>query len=241
MGDTLVMDAVEVEAVVEAANAVVMDSLVAEYDTMTDAAALVMDAVEVEANLSSAADVAELAYVTSTILADKDSWVPSAKTAGTCNDNTNKNGTDLRVGDVVLTNTPHTIFGFDVSGFPTGATVTAATLTLAIKTAPTTSQSYSAATIASANEGWAEATVTCSNLPAGTNLQTFNTGTTVGDITVTLTAAHRTQLAARMGVGSFSMKIEPDLSDLETTFQSKDEGTDNSSGPRLAFTFTVPV
>lgn len=200
---------------------------------------------EYAATLNGNGVVASLTYETGEILASKDSFTPTAQTLGNCNDNANKNGQDLRVGNVLLVeNTPVIYFAFNLTGFPANATVTQALLSLKPTAAPLLGHDYHVRGIASAGENWTEAGITCSTRPALTAPDhTFTQPSNANDLTLDITAAFASYIAGRMGsANTCTLAIE----DREAVgqiqvYESKDEGTNNAQGPRLQLRLTVPV
>jgi hypothetical protein len=189
---------------------------------------------------TSQADVSLLQYTMTPLLASKDSWCDVI--AG-CVVDDNHNGTDLQSEGVTATK-KDIIVGWDLSGLPTGATVTAASLTMNLKTAATVGVGVNLALIAAANEGWNETTVRCSTIPAsdGNTAHTIQNIRTdvLGDQTEDLSSVARTRIGTRMGVGAFSMRLSlVSAAATNAVFESKDEGTNNALGPRLTLTFTV--
>lgn len=188
-------------------------------------------------------DVSELRLVTSQILASKDSWVPTAKVAGNCVDTANKDTQDLKVSNVAADNDARAIFAFSLGGFPTNATVLEAKLYLKPTATSAASQTMRISEIATGDEGWSESTVACANIPADSGAtQNFTQGTAADEVEVTLSSSFHSKIQARMGVGTFTLKLN-EATGVPTgrTYESKDQGTNNASGPRLVVTFTVPV
>lgn len=177
-------------------------------------------------------------HTTSAIVAQKDSW---CDVITACPVNLNRDATDLQAEGVTATR-KDMIFGWDLSGFPTGATVTSATVTFGLKTAPTASDTMQLYTISDANESWSETTVKCSTIPATVDeVGNFVIGTTAGprDVSSALDAVGRSRIAARMGVGAFSLRaLGAGLTLTNCVFESADEGTNNALGPRLSFTWS---
>lgn len=179
-----------------------------------------------------------LEFQTSAILATKDSWYP---TVAGCVDDANKNGTDLQIDGVAISQ-KEAIFGFDLSGFPAGSTVTDATLTLRVKTAPAVQSSYALFAIGNADEGWSETVVKCSSHPAvsGGALEVVGVGAADAGTDVIFTQI-ASRVDARMGQGYVSFVLRGnDTLAVGCTFESADEGTNDAFGPRLTLTFSVP-
>lgn len=188
------------------------------------------------------ADVSKLRAETSDILADKDSWVD---TVALCAVDLNHNGTDLEVSGTAGA-TKDAYIGFDMSRFPSDATIESATLTLHVKTAPLdTDQRINIFKIADADEGWGEAAIKCSNRPPanGGSMQNFMSGL-VNDVekTLILNATVIARLQERMGLGNCTLLLQNQAVDLLTTiFQSTDEGVDDAEGPRLLLVMDCAV
>jgi len=190
-----------------------------------------------------------LDYLTSQMLASKDSWAETTKVAGTCVVDVNHNATDLVVSNVAIDNNSQALCGFDLSGFPSGlagSAIEAATLTLRVKTAPTvTAATHRAQAITTATETWSETTVKCSNWPTadGGNGQvdlSVGTGTAGTDVSWNLLSgtSFAGRIAARMGVGTFTVLLsDQTVGGKSAVYESKDEGTNNSLGPRLTLQF----
>lgn len=178
-----------------------------------------------------------LSATTSNVLASKDSWAP---TVAGCVDDTNKDGTDLQVEGVVATE-KRILIGWDLSSYPTGTTVSSATITFYVKVTSLVDNGR-LATIPTANESWTEAGLICSNFPAiedNVHNAVFPLGTT-GDQSVSYNLTGRSRIANRMGVSSFSTIIYRDnvlLTNVQ--LQSKDSGGSpgNASGPRLTWSW----
>lgn len=173
-------------------------------------------------------------------LAGKDSWVPNI---ALCPDDTNKNGTDLNVEGVIATK-KDSYFGWDLSTLPTGATVSAATLTVNVATAPLVAiGGVDLNHIADGSETWAEATIICSTKPALTQFQNdaASWGST-GEKSITLNATARARIAARMGVGFYTIALAaPNTLFTNMVLESTDEGTNDTLGPRLTLTYSKTV
>jgi hypothetical protein len=185
-------------------------------------------------------DISSLTWQTSDILSPKDVWTP---TVALCPDDANKNGTDLEVSGTAAA-TKDAYIAWDLAGFPSNATVTAATLKLKVKTPPAASQTINTFSLADGDEGWSETGMICSNRePAnGANKQAFSSGTTAVELNISLVAAWLTRIEDRMGVGFMTILLQNAAANvLSTIFESADEGTDNALGPRLSITFTTPT
>ena len=183
-------------------------------------------------------NVSRLHFTTSQILATKDSWVDV--TVGCVGGGTNRNGTDLQSEGIVATR-KDPIFGWDVTGFPSNATVLSATVRLQQINAPVTSGTSTLNTIAAANEGWSESTVVCNNIPAVVaSAGTFSNAAS-GAKTITLNATGRSALQTAMGSTSFSLRQTVGGLVTNHSYESADQGTNDSLGPRLSIVFTVPV
>lgn len=176
-----------------------------------------------------------------TMLAQKDTW---ADVVAACPVDTARDGSDLQSDGVVATR-KDMLCGWDVSGFPVGASVSTATLTMGLKTPPVTSATASWSTIAAANEGWVESTTRCSTIPAevasGSDSVGPGTGAGPRDVVWTLNTTGRAALEARMGVGYFSMRFRGGTGQTNCVYESADEGTNNALGPRLNVTFTKQI
>lgn len=174
-------------------------------------------------------------------LASKDVWIPNV---ALCPDNLNKNLTDLQVNGVVVSRND-TYVGWDLSALPTGATVSAASLIVNLKTAPITATGgVDLSHVSDANEGWAEGTLTCSGALGLTQFQNEAAGTWVGtgDKTITLNSTARSRIAARMGVGNYSIVLTaPNPLFTLMSLQSKDSLGTPANGPRLALTFSKTI
>lgn len=197
-----------------------------------------VDALSLDTTITAPTTVPAPTLTTSATLAAKDSWTD---TVAGCVGEVTHDATDLQVDSTVATS-KDTYFSFDLSGFSGSTTVTAATLTINVKTAPVLSSSLSSFSIADAGETWAEATIKCSNRPAasGGNKQTLAIGNTTGEKSFALSAAWLSRLDARMGQTSVTFLLQMATAASSATFESKDEGTNNALGPRLAITFTTP-
>lgn len=176
-------------------------------------------------------------------LASKDVWIPNV---ALCPDPLNKNLTDLQVSGVVATRTD-SYMGWDLSTLPAGASVSAASLIVNLKTAPAgATGGINLNHLSDGDEGWAEATLACGGALPLTNFQNEPAATWVGtgDKTITLNATARSRIAARMGAGVYSIVFTGGSTLYTSTiFQSKDSLGTPANGPRLALAFTkaVPV
>lgn len=152
-----------------------------------------------------------------------------------------RNATDLQLDGTVATR-KDVYFAFDLSAYPAASTVTAATLYLKPTTGPTLQYTASMFKIADADETWDETTMKCSNKKAASG-GALDAGIVVptgtAEIATTLGANAISRLDARMGTTSVTFLLTAPTGS-STTFESKDEGTADSSGPRLELTFTIP-
>jgi hypothetical protein len=204
---------------------------------VTGAGAPTLPTVSLVGGVTAASNVTLLQYTTSAILAQKDSW---CDVIAACPVDTNRDGSDLQLDGIVATR-KDIIVGWDLSGFPTGATVTAATMTLGLDTAPSVGGTLTTNLIATGGETWDETTVKCSNIPAVESAQATTTiATTAGplDYPITMNAAELTRIGARMGVGTFSLRLTASAALTNCLFESA-EGFGSSLGPRLTITFTI--
>ncbi len=185
------------------------------------------------------ATISELSFSTTTIIADKDVVVND--TVGCVGAGGNRDGQDLEINGG--TTTPRISFiAWDLSGFPAGATVTAATLYVECKTAGTSGTNYTLHKISNANETWAESTLVCSGAPASAgNMQTWSAAfNSTGAKTLALNGTVLARIEERMGVGFFTLRIEGGaLQVVSAVLESKDEGTNDALGPRIDLAFTV--
>lgn len=214
-------------------------TLRAEYPALTASALASLPIAMLQHTRLCGCDVVELEYQTSAMLATKDTWAPIG---APCLDDAIKNGSNLTVDSVPR---DAAFMAWNLSGFPTGATVTDATLQLHLVTPPTTASATGLDRLNDADEGWLETTLRCSTAPptAG-NLQTANFGSTAGEKLVVLGANWRSRIQARMGIGPVTIRLEQGTGNIgASVYQSKDSGGSpgNASGPRLALRFTVPV
>lgn len=188
---------------------------------------------------SAAVGAVTLSATSTDRLAAKDTWVPDV--AG-CVDNTNKDTTDLQVEGVTATR-KDTYIAFDLSALPSGTTVTQASLTVNLKSAPTVNTGGVDLNHSLGNESWNETTITCSGALALTQFQNEAAGTWVGtgDKTITLNSTARSRIASVMGSSHYTIALTaPSVLFANMSLQSKDSGGSpgNSSGPRLTITFT---
>jgi hypothetical protein len=174
----------------------------------------------------------------SQMLAGKDSWVDV--TAGCVGGGTNHDGSDLQC-EGLPTSRKDPIFGWDLSGFPSNATVLSADVTLNQISAPGVTGTNTLNTISSANETWTEGGVVCNNIPAAaSSAGTFsNSGT--GEKTISLNSTGLSAIETAMGSTSFSLRMTTTALVTNHSFESADEGTNDTLGPRLDVVFTVPV
>lgn len=243
MAGAVAMPTVKLAGGVTAAAAPAMPSL-KQVGGVGHAGAPALPTVKQTGGVTAAGDVSLLQYTTSAIVAQKDTW---ADVVAACPVDVARDGSDLQMENAIPATRKDVLIGWDLSGFPTGATVTSATVTLNLKTAPTTSGSINWGTIATANEGWVESTTRCSTIPATDGVGSSASvaiGTTAGprDISWGLDPASRTRIADRMGVGYFSLRDTFGVATLTNcVFESADEGGSNNLGPRLTVTFTLPA
>ncbi len=182
-----------------------------------------------------------LTAVTTEVLASKDSWVD---TVAGCVANSNHDATNLAIDGIAATSKVP-IVGWNLASYPSGATVSAATLSYYLVDAPTVSNGVQLFHISDANEAtWAEGAVTCSNVPAnsGSTFDTIPTGdqASAGAKTFTLGSTSRTRISDRMGVGNYSIKFVTGATGTRSNLQSKDSGGSpgNGSGPRLSISWS---
>lgn len=177
------------------------------------------------------------------IMCSKDAWVDTNLNGiGGAADTANHNSTVLRVAreSGLSTVAIGARIGFDLSNFPTGATITSAQLVLhrvGGSEALTTGQ---VSGISSANEGWSEATLVCTNAPSASVVFSTFAGTTVDlDTAIDITAAS-TYIANRMGTTvTCSFIVSAVTTGTTMLYFSKDGPTSTALGPRLRLRFTV--
>lgn len=170
-------------------------------------------------------------------LAGKDTW---NDTIALCPVDTNHNASDLQLEGIAATR-KDVYVSFDLSALPTGVTFSSASLTLYCKTAPTVNEDVTLNHIANADEAYDEATLRCSTAPTLTPFQTWTAPfASTGDKTIALNSTALTRLAARMGVGYYTIVLTGAATLTNTVLQSKDSGgtPGNSSGPRLSSAYS---
>jgi hypothetical protein len=178
-------------------------------------------------------------------LAEKDSFVPVATTLGACNDDGNKDTQDLFVSAAALQNDARAYMAWDLSGLPTG--ISDATLIPTLRLKPSINGNLVGVNrtfqhIANAGEGWDETTIKCSTTPAGTDFQTATQPTGTADWAVVLDEDASIRIAARMGVGFYTVVVrDSQVGGASSTFESKDQGTNDDLGPRLTIQFDIAV
>lgn len=194
--------------------------------------------------------------MTGGVMCVKDAWCDTNLTAlGAAADTANHDSSHLRVAtEQGLTTLRASAFvGFDLSGLPAGASVQQAFLVLR-PVAGSEAGAISIFSITSATEGWAEATLVCTNAPAvASNMTTAThpagitvTTSTASDTAINLgSAAASTYIANRMGTTlTCTFQVFKSNSSTGTTyyFQSKDFPAGSTQfGPRLLLRFTVPA
>lgn len=175
---------------------------------------------------------------TTAVMASKDAWVDNV---ALCPQDGNHGTEDLLLHGVIATR-KDAYMGWDLTAYPAAASVSAASVTLNLKTSAPGGNAVQLQGIGAANEGWAEDTIRCSNKPALTYVADSSTMRSDGaagvDQASSLQPAARTRIGERMGVGTFTVVlIDPGIG-LESAWESKDEGTNNAAGPRLTFTWS---
>lgn len=185
-----------------------------------------------------------LSAVLTDALAGKDTW---ADNVVLCPINTAHPATDLQLEGVVRKDI---WMAWDLTSRPAGATVSAATLKLNVKTAALTGDNSTLAHIPNADETWNEATLRCDSgaAPGGPITLTDFQGplantfwTSVGEKSIALNSTARTRIASRMSVGFYSIVLRASVLHTNCVLESADEGTDNILGPRLSLTYTAPL
>lgn len=196
--------------------------------------------IDTDFQTSSNLDILSISYTVDNLPASKDNYVPTAKTLDICNDNTNKNGQDLLVSNVILDNNSKIFISWNLSVFPIGLTVLSAVIKLKPKTAPILSHVYHLRGILQADENWNESTISCGSVPASTVPdQSYTQNTSIDQISIDITNSFSSYIQERMGVGYCTIVIEDqDVVGQAQAYQSKDEGVDNNFGPSLSLTFS---
>jgi hypothetical protein len=188
---------------------------------------------------TAAADITQLRFTCSQMMNTKDVWVPAD--AG-CVDNANKDGQDLILETGASRKDVY--IGFDLSALPSTATVISSTFRCYCRQIPTGGATVNSFQIADADEGWVETTLVCSNRPPadGASPQGMTIIGTVGEKAVTLNSTWVSRIAARIGVGPVTFLLQAGNTQVgQGILEAADQGTDDSRGPRLDITFTLPT
>lgn len=185
--------------------------------------------------------ISEMRFLTSEIIAGKDLVVNNP--AACVGAGGNRDGQDLEIDG--STTTPRISFmAWDLSIFPSNATVTAATLYVECKTAGTSGTNYTLHEITDGNETWNETTVVCSDAPGSNgSMQTWSSAfDSTGAKSLALNSTALSRIEERMGAGYFTIRMQGGALQLTTAvLESKDEGTNDAKGPRIHIEFTVPI
>lgn len=128
-----------------------------------------------DGNLASQAGVTKLETKIIRLPCTHDVWIPTQETLGSCDDVGNKDGTDLRMTDDIITeDTPVVLlrWDFDTLDIDLGPTVTveSAIIRAHVITAPALNDTFELLNLDDPHANWAEGTVTCDTRPTeGTN------------------------------------------------------------------------
>jgi hypothetical protein len=174
--------------------------------------------------------------------ATKDSWVKYDDSASPCLlDDANHDGTDLEVrkGQSLGVNTFwDSYIGWNVSSIPAGSTLLRAYLNLSLVLQPNGNVTVNLASIPSADEGWSETTLKCSNRPTFQAETTFNVLATDTTKRIRLPAAMESTLAGRFGGSttySLALGMRNELDRI--VFDDQESG---ANAPKLEIHYWAP-
>lgn len=177
-------------------------------------------------------------------MCSKDSWCDTNLNGiGGAADTANHNTSSLRVAREtgISTVAIGARIGFDLSNFPSNATITSAQLILHRIGGSEPLATAQVSGISSAEEGWDEATLVCTNAPSpATVYSTFAATTADLDTAINITAAS-TYIQNRMGTTKTCTFVVTAVTTGSTYFcASKDGPTSTAQGPRLRLRYTIP-
>ena len=187
-------------------------------------------------------DVSRLQFETSAFTATAATWIDDL--AICTGFDSNHDGTALEIEGSAGTKKT-ALIGFDLSGFDTNSTIVSAEMTVTVNNAPTATTGTDSV-INNATHTWSEGSVSCSTDPGPhatrNTAETFTVTTSDAGVTktITLNSDHLAEIEDRMGVGSWTCRIEGDPTDpLTANHDLRDE--DAAGAPTLKLIFTVPV